>query len=213
MKQGTKQRIVGAIVLLCLALIFLPIIFDGDGSYQVPISSRIPEPPVVQPMPDPMPTRPVIINEPVNTTITQDDTLVAEDLPAETVADDSLAESEAAPEAVAPEDQTPAEVAVVESQPAFTRETPTLNADGLPEGWSVRLGAFSDASNASALLQRLQDSGYKAYSRNASNDQGELTVIYVGPWLERAMADDYLDELRAQFQLSGLVVRYELQQL
>ena len=197
MKQGTKQRIVGAIVLLCLALIFLPIIFDGDGSYQVPISSRIPDPPVVQPMPDPMPTRPVIINDPVVTTASPDESLRAEDLPDTAVADDSTADDAAD----ASEEQAPTEVAVVESQPAFTRETPTLNADGLPYGWSVRLGAFSDASNASNLLQRLQDSGYKAYSRSANNEQGELTVIYVGPWLERAMADDYLEELRAQFQL------------
>ena len=150
---------------------------------------------------------------PKNSTASTDESLVVEDLSDNAVADDNAAGNTVAPAEDAAEEQAAPEVAVVESQPAFTRETPTLNADGLPEGWSVRLGAFSDASNASNLLQRLQDSGYKAYSRTANNDQGELTVIYVGPWLERAMADDYLDELRAQFQLSGMVVRYELQQL
>ena len=47
MNQGAKQRIVGTVALLALALIFLPIIFDGEGSYQVPVSSRIPETPII----------------------------------------------------------------------------------------------------------------------------------------------------------------------
>ncbi len=215
MKQETKQRIVGAIVLLCLALIFLPILFDGEGSYQVPVTSRIPDPPVVPAMPEPVPTRPVIVNEPpaqaqepepIATQESDAEPAVADTVSTETVSAEPDSDEPAA-------DAAEPEVAVVESQPAFSREAPALNEDGLPEGWSVRLGAFSDAANASNLLQRLQDSGYKAYSQTSSNAQGELTVVYVGPWLERGLAEDYLQELQQQFQLAGMVVRYELQRL
>ena len=61
MNQSAKQRIVGTVVLLALALIFLPIIFDGEGSYQAPVSSRIPETPIISILPEPLQSRPVII--------------------------------------------------------------------------------------------------------------------------------------------------------
>jgi cell division septation protein DedD len=48
-------------VLLALALIFLPIIFDGQGSYQAPVSSRIPVTPIISILPEPIQSRPVIV--------------------------------------------------------------------------------------------------------------------------------------------------------
>jgi len=66
--QNTKQRIVGTIVLLALALIFLPLIFDGQGSYQPQIASRIPDTPVVPLLNEPLPTRPVILGDEADAT-------------------------------------------------------------------------------------------------------------------------------------------------
>jgi len=102
---------------------------------------------------------------------------------------------------------------VVTSEPVFTRDVPSLDANGLPQGWSVRLGSFSDASNAAALLQRLQTAGYRAYTRRMTSGQTELTGVYVGPWLERERVAEYQKELQDEFQLSGMVVRYQVEQL
>ena len=63
MNQGAKQRIVGTVVLLALALIFLPIIFDGQGSYEAPVTSRIPDTPIISIMPEPVQSRPVIVGD------------------------------------------------------------------------------------------------------------------------------------------------------
>ena len=187
MNQGTKQRIVGTVVLLALALIFLPFIFDGQGSYQGPISSRIPEPPAVPVLSEPVQSRPVIIAD------VEEETAAAEAEPGtEPAAEDS--------------------VQITTSEPAFTREPPRLNNSGLPEGWSVRLGSFSDSANATNLLQSLQAAGYKAYTRVLSSDQGSLTGVYVGPWVDRARVDNYQKQLQDEFQLAGIVVRYELEQ-
>lgn len=175
-------------MLLALALIFLPIIFDGQGSYQDTIASRIPDPPVVAILQQPLQSRPVVVA----------DTPEIELPPRQ-------------PEAAAPVVDDVVEITT--SEPAFTRTVPNLDSSGLPQGWSVRLGSFSDSANASNLLQRLQASGYKAYSREISSDQGELTGIYVGPWLDRARTDEYLQQLQTEFQLSGMVVRYEVEQL
>lgn len=194
MKQATKQRIVGTVVLLALGLIFLPIIFDGEGSYQPPVSSRIPEPPEVPILAEPVPSRPAIIAE--------------RDAP-EPAAD-------TAPEAPAEQTQaepTEPEVEVVESEPAFQREIPRLEDSGLPAGWVVRLGTFSNADNANNLVERLQSAGYKGYAREVESNQGRMTAVYVGPWLERERVEEFQRQLQEQFDLAGMIVRYEVEPL
>lgn len=192
MKQGTKQRVVGTIVIVSLALIFLPIIFDGQGSHQTQTASRIPEQPVVPILPEPQQSRPVIISD------------------ADLVAIETKPESELVTKTIEESISDPIEVSASES--AFTRDIPTLNPAGLPNGWSIRLGSFSEASNASDLMQRLQTAGYKAYIRDIDSEQAELTGVFVGPWLERPLVNDYIDQLRDEFQLEGMVVRYQLKQ-
>lgn len=205
MNQGAKQRIVGTVVLLALALIFLPIIFDGQGSYQVPVSSRIPETPVISLLPEPMPSRPVIVGN-VETLEEDEPEVITEESPIE-----ELAESEKAPVVV--EQEPASEVEVTESTAVFTREAPQLSDAGLPQGWVVRLGSFSDSENASKLVARLQGAGYKAYSRPMRSDRGALTGVFVGPWLDRGQVNEYQKKLQEEFSLAGLVVRYELESL
>ena len=192
MKQGTKQRIVGTIVIASLALIFLPIIFDGQGSHQTQTASRIPEQPVVPILPEPQQSRPVIISD-VDLVVT---------------------ETKPEPERVTKtiEESASDLIEVSASESGFTRDIPILNSAGLPNGWSIRLGSFSEASNATNLMQRLQTAGYKAYIRDIDSEQVELTGVFVGPWLERALVNDYIDQLRDEFQLEGMVVRYQLKQ-
>ena len=192
MKQGTKQRIVGTIVIASLALIFLPIIFDGQGSHQTQTASRIPEQPVVPILPEPQQSRPVIISD----------------------ADLVVTETKPEPERVTKtiEESASDLIEVSASESNFTLDIPTLNSAGLPNGWSIRLGSFSEASNATNLMQRLQTAGYKAYIRDIDSEQVELTGVFVGPWLERALVNDYIDQLRDEFQLEGMVVRYQLKQ-
>ncbi|MCG8415277.1 MAG: SPOR domain-containing protein, partial [Pseudomonadales bacterium] len=71
--------------------------------------------------------------------------------------------------------------------------------------------SFSDAANADNLLARLQDAGYRAYTRAIVSDQGNLTGVFVGPWLDRARVESYQQELQARFQLAGMVVRYRIE--
>ena len=192
MKQGTKQRVVGTIVIASLALIFLPIIFDGQGSHQTQTASRIPEQPVVPILPEPQQSRPVIISD----------------------ADLVVTETKPEPERVTKtiEESVSDLIEVSASESGFTRDIPILNSAGLPNGWSIRLGSFSEASNATNLMQRLQTAGYKAYIRGIDSEQVELTGVFVGPWLERALVNDYIDQLRDEFQLEGMEVRYQLKQ-
>ena len=192
MNQGTKQRVVGTVVLLSLALIFLPLVLDGDGNYQPTINSRIPDTPVVDFMPEPMPERPVIDADRFPQT---QSTVIAEvTSPADTM---QIPQPVQAPEQASEESQ---EIA----------SEPVLDELGLPEGWSVRLGVFSNSTNAANLTQRLLSAGYRAYSREIPGAQGIVTGVFVGPQVERAEANLLKEQLQDEFQLAGLVVRFEV---
>ena len=187
MRQATKQRIVGTVVLLSLLLIFLPIIFDGQGSYQTQLSSRIPETPVIPILPEPTQLRPVI------------------------VADSLIDETEQQFVLENEENKEDSQDVTIESP--LDRETPRLGATGLPQGWSVRLGSFARQGNADNLMERLRESGYKAYTRTIENAQGRLTSVFVGPWLDRALVDQYKIELEDQFRLTVDIVQFEVEEL
>lgn len=58
-----KQRLVGAIVLGCLAIIFIPILLDGEGVPVPQTGSIIPPSPSVPDVPDINPVRPVILSD------------------------------------------------------------------------------------------------------------------------------------------------------
>ena len=187
MQQDTKQRIVGTVVLLACCMIFLPIVFDGKGSYEPALTSRIPDPPQITILPEPKQTRPVIIAD--------------SDTGADTALNIAQEDVDTVPE-------------VSESLPARTGQEgtlPQLGEDGLPTGWSVRLGLFSNADNAAVLLERLQNAGYRAYIREIESDEGQLRGVFVGPWLNRELSAGYQSSLQREFQLAGIVVPYEME--
>ena len=220
MQQSTKQRIVGTVVLLALALIFLPTIFDGEGSYQPAISSRIPATPNVTVLPEPIQSRPVILADNDKPHETEPALLPEQDsaLAVETRAPEVAGASALDNEPVAAIAADPVEFAlnsvaeITESAPDSTRPGSVLDENGLPQGWSVRLGSFSNADNAIALLERLQVAGYRAYSRIIPAEQGDLTGVFVGPWLDRQISNGYQQSLQDEFQLAGIVVPYEVEE-
>ncbi len=267
MNQTTRQRITGSLVLAITALILLPVIFDGDGSYQPAVQVDIParpqqpaptqtdaqrpvitadsdairirpEPPVtvianntpsgqsaqtVQTAPPVATAQPlqtadaVAAVEPGETDQASDNAQTIEadvaERPAATVESTASAVADAQSVAVT-QPVAAAPVAASTVAPAAT-STPaaSLDAQGLPEGWSVRLGSFSSADNASGLVTRLQAAGHRAYTRRVDSSQGVLTAVFVGPLVNRTAAQTLLEMLRQDFQLNGMIVRYEIDPL
>ena len=190
-------------------MIFLPIVFDGEGSYEPALTSRIPDPPQITILPEPIQTRPVIIAD--------------SDIPAVAPSANDVDRSVSAKQAsdttagaalTIAQGDTDVEPEVSASVPARTGHEgtlPQLGVDGLPTGWSVRLGLFSNADNAAVLLERLQNAGYRAYIREIESDEGQLRGVFVGPWLNRELSAGYQSSLQREFQLAGIVVPYEME--
>ncbi len=208
---GRKRRVIGSVVLFVLALIILPQLFDGEGSYQPQVDSRIPEKPIITLLPEPRQTRPVMLSDDraTNNSATIVEQQVVEqadsadlDAPARVIDLTELVDSAGNTDI----QQSPIAVSEEPSQPK-------LDADGLPEGWVVQVGSFADLGNASALVERLLSDGFKAYEQRSLRGSQELATVFVGPVLDRVEAQRLRDQLHSEQGHDGLVKKYQLEAL
>ena len=186
MNTAMKQRLVGTVVIGCLAIVFIPILLDGEGVSAPEMTASIPEAP-------PMPIVPVIAAERPEIS---PDTL-----------DSSQDESSTELNNVRSDQQS----AVSDTPP--TPELPRLNTAGIPATWSVRLASFGQMANAESLVDRLREKGYKGFSRPIETSRGPLTGVYVGPVMTENEAARLQPELAAAFDLEGVVVQFYINEL
>ena len=202
-----KQRMVGALVLIALAVIFLPMLFsrqDEQRQVQVdaPTAPQAPVMPQVQVEPVPVPESQVIEQEPE---LPVEQAVVAAPKPAPAPAPAPVAPVVSKPVAPAkPPAVTPAQTV---AQPPAKLDTTQKRVDpnGLPISWSIQLVSLSNRASADNLQKTLRNQGYNAYVRSS----GGMNRVFVGPLLERAEADRMRDILDKQQNLKGFVVRFQ----
>ena len=74
-------------------------------------------------------------------------------------------------------------------------------------GWTVQLGSFLKSDNAGALLERLRSKGYEAFVESGTSAQGVVHRVFVGNSLDREQAGRSAAKLQRELQLEGIVVR------
>lgn len=196
-----KQRMVGALVLVALAVIFLPMLFsreDEQRQIQVdaPAAPQMPVMPEVKVEPVPVPELQVIAQEPA-----PPEQEAAVQQPSAPVAPPVVKPVVAAPK---PPAVTPAQ-AVAQAPAKLDTTQKRLDPNGLPISWSVQLVSLSNRASADSLQKTLRNQGYNAYVRSS----GGMNRVFVGPLLERAEADRLRDLLGKQQNLKGFVVRFQ----
>lgn len=193
--KGLKQRMVGALVLVALAVIFIPmllsredelrhVVVDAPAMPQTPVMPTIEMQSVAVPEPEALPQEPVP---------EEGEVAAAPEVEQPPVA---AAPPTPAPPAVAPAAPPKAEVPAPSSR---------LDANTLPVSWSVQLASLSSRPGAETLQKTLRSQGYNAYIRTADG----MNRVFVGPLVERAEADRLRDLLNRQQKLNGFVVRFQ----
>lgn len=197
MNIQVKQRVVGAIVLVALAVIFLPILLPGKGDLAPDIDeSNVPPAPDYrfQPLaeapepPAPMEMATVPLEVPASKTTTAEST--------------ELDNAASAP-LMKPE-------TVIEKKPL---SQPKASAKRIPKpgeisGWIVQLGSFSSQSNAMILRDKLRAKGYSAFVEAVNNAGKSVFRVRVGPELRREAADKLREKLVTDMNMTGLVQQY-----
>ncbi len=205
MASAFQNRLVGTVVLVALAVIFVPEYLDGEKQVStmpvvaIPLSQGNGElkdvPPIAT---DEIASRvsreiEVLDEQPVddNEAVTeggQADVSVPPVAPVESVESANMPVVAVAPVAVAPE-------------PGKT----------LGGGWVIQLGSFRHQKNVRNLLDKLENAGYRAFSRPVKTRSGNLIKVFVGPDLERAELDKALPHLTELTGLKGKITTFDIE--
>lgn len=216
--KAYKQRMVGALVLVALAVIFLPMLFsrqdeqrqvtvDAPAAPQAPAVAQIQMETVAVPEPQVLPQEPV----PSDDEVAEQAAPTAPTAPIASVAPAPAPAPVAKPVAPAPAPApvvkpttAPAQpIAALSAKPDTTQSR--VDANGLSVSWSVQLASLSSRASAESLQKTLRSQGYNAYIRSADGKNR----VFVGPLIERAEADRLRDLLSRQQNLKGFVVRFQ----
>lgn len=195
MEKALKERIIGAIVLVAVAVLVVPVFLDGSPSQGEVISERVPLPGQSE-QDSQARTQTVVLDrdrdQPVparteaQTNRAPATTVVTTPAPAETSA--TTTEPPPQPAATQPATDTPATVQTAAS------------ATGM---WAVQLGSFSNKDNANKLAADLRKEGFAAFLSQVSGPSGQLHRVRVGPQKDREAAD----AMAARLQRAGHTVK------
>ena len=187
--RALKERVIGAAVLVVVAVLIVPVFLDGP------------------PQPSEIVTQSVTLPG-QNGQARQQKTIVLErdrdePVPAATLPGDAL---EASPPASRAESQQAAAASAEPpaatqpaSGPAPAGESPPATARSETGMWAVQLGSFSSQANAEKLAAALRAQGYAAFISQLQTASGSLHRVRVGPQKDRESAE----AIAAQLAKSG----------
>lgn len=183
MNSGLKQRLVGAIVLVCAGLILWPLLFSQTAGPRMDKQTQIPPMPEFDKFVVAEPARPANI-QPV-----KPDT----------------------PETAPPVDRAPPVTQSQKPSPSTPAAPakPALDAEGIPEGWLLQVASFSASKNAEQLKQQLQQQGYKAFIRQVKTANGSVERVYIGPRMSKDAFDKDRAAIDKRYKVKSIVVEYQ----
>ena len=200
MNEQIKQRLVGAVVLVSLAVIFVPMLLDGGDNSSMPrFGSNIPPQPEFDFEPLEIPLQPLAAAAERPRVIDQPEKV--ESQPAQTPPPPAaVAKPPAAKVSVSkPETVT----AKPDNEIAEAAKAP---ASGEPVAWVVQVGSFSQSDNALALRDKLRQNGFTAFVEKYRDAGKSSYRVRVGPELKRDTAEQQLQRLEAKLKLKGIIM-------
>ncbi|WP_311748411.1 cell division protein DedD [Proteus columbae] len=209
MASKFQNRLVGAVVLVAVGVIFLPALLDGDKKYNEDQFASIPL------VPKPGDEQEIESIAPIEQTSVPS-------TPSEGASEGML--SEAVTGVEQPAVTTPEPPAVVPvtppvqppQQPTPTPEppavvTPPVQETQPPKGeaWVVQLGALKNAAKVEEIIAKMHFSGYPVYTVPARPVAGQVTRIYIGPSASKSELQAILPHLKELTGLQGEVRAYK----
>jgi len=206
-----RHRIVGAVVLVALAVIFLPMLLSdrppetGDDSV-IPGGTAPETRIVVTPVPPPgdkaasIPKLAVSEKAPEKTSTGAKTVVVPVEPTTEVPA---AVNAPAIPESRQPEAKPASEPkSVSESKKSTAVAKPAAPVE---KGWLVQVGAFSQMENARRLHERLSQKGYAALLDPPNPEKGKTVRVEVGPYKDAAAAKAAQARIQSEFGIKGVV--------
>ncbi|EEG85975.1 MULTISPECIES: cell division protein DedD [Proteus] len=215
MASKFQNRLVGAVVLVAVGVIFLPALLDGDKKYNEDQFASIPL------VPKPGDEQEIESIAPIEQTSVPS-------TPSEGASEGMLSEAVTGVEqstVTTPESPAVVPVTPVEppQQPTPTPESPTVVTPPVQpptppvqetkppkgEAWVVQLGALKNAAKVEEIIAKMHFSGYPVYTIPARPVAGQVTRIYIGPSASKSELQAILPHLKELTGLQGEVRAYK----
>jgi len=201
-----KQRLVGAVVLVALGVIFIPMLLEGPNRTLVPDMDEMPEPETLapelplEPFPPaeaPQPPQRAIVTEPAGTATSAGSADEAPQTPPEPVTPPPVP---ALPQPAAEPVKPPV------AEKPDTRPAAAPVPDKAADSWVVQVVSLSSKANALALRDKLRKGGFATQVEQVRIDGKTHYRVRVGPFLERADADRAREQIAQRFAQNGRVM-------
>ena len=196
MASAFHNRLVGTIILVALAVIFLPDILDGEKSSNKQVFVDIPNRPELkgQQRVEEFPLEQV--KQAVNRTV---------EIVNEPAVDDEATASQLTEEQQA--------IVQIQSKPdvndfPIADSTPV---EKVSAGWVIQLGSFRHQKNVRELLNKLESAGYRVFTRQVQTSAGELTKVFVGPDLQKGKLQQAIPHLNELTGLKGKISEFTVE--
>ncbi len=204
LKRRGRRRLVGAVVIGLLAVVFLPMIFDSEPKQktqgQQEISIQLPDKDKQQPLPAPSvpalaaPTQtPPVAPQVAGEAITPDKAPEAAPPAAKPAPEPKAAPPKAA---AAPKVTAKAVPAPAPTAPAAAPAKSAAPAAEAKGNFTVQIGVFRDAEHVKEMVAKLKDAKLPVSTESIAIANGKATRVRVGPYAERVQADAALAEVK-----------------
>ncbi len=192
MERPTKERIVGATLLVALVVLVVPEFLSGPRSppATAPASSDAARTYTVDVAHLPS-TTPVPAHDETASAVTPA-TLPAATAPPVTVKAPELAPHVPTPHAAAPQPVTAPVAAARAATPAS-------------HGWQIQLGSFASKANAETLIRSLNAKGFSAFDSPLRAAGSVRYRVRLGPYAERGAAERVMTKLKSAGHAGTLV--------
>lgn len=183
MDEALKKRLIGAAVLVSLAVIFVPMLLEEETVIDTGIhTTNIPEKPAV--------------------------TVNQKPLTIEQV--EQKRESVDFGNSIKPQKDT--EVREINEKTAETESTsgkqvPVTTRVGLTS-WMVQVGSFSNQDNARKIVDKLRKAGYDTHLETAQVKSSTVYRVRVGPEIDHNLAEKNARDISKKFFVNAKVIRY-----
>lgn len=204
MNDILKQRLVGALILVALGVVFWPIIFVEPGQRMTTEAGRIPLPPSIDTTPIEPPDQDGLRASPEWVPDPGDEPEEVAPEPVDELTDPPGPTADPVADLSAPA-QVPADAPATR---ASAPEQPTLDSKGIPVAWILQVASVSSIAKAEALRDRLLAMHEKAYVKKIERGENDLYRVYIGPNFERAQLEKIQADIDSSFGVRSMIVRY-----
>ena len=188
-----KQRFVGFVVLVAIAVIFWPIVFvtpENADDFELPVFE--------------MPPKPVVAvserREPVLNKVDQSVLPKVQELEPPIIQPIDIA-SPAPDLALVDADEEP-------EQQSSALERADFDDQGLPVSWELQVATFSTAERAEEIALELRNKGHKAYVSAVIIDGTKLFRVRIGPKMQKQRLLDLQPDIDAYYGVESSIIRF-----